>query len=72
MKADIIIDQDTQKVKLIEDASQNAGREVFKAWLTQHECHENAIFIDGKTYRFIVSPTKFLGGLLLLTTGRLN
>lgn len=85
MKADIIIDQETQKVKLIldwkagnigqiltsdeaekvvqliEEASQNASREAFKAWLMQHECHDDVIIIEGHTYRFkMVSEKKFL------------
>ena len=84
MKTDIIIDQETQKVKLIfdwkagkigerltaveaenvvkfiEEASQNAGREVFKAWLTQHECHDDVIVIDGKTYRFRLPLESFI------------
>jgi hypothetical protein len=84
MKADVIIDQDTQKVKLIfdwaagkigerltadeveivtklvEQKLYEAGREVFKAWLMQHECHADVTVIDGKTYRFkIVSEKKF-------------
>jgi hypothetical protein len=85
MKADVIIDQETQKVKLIFDwaagkigehltadeaenvvklieaASQNANREAFKAWLMQHECHDDVTVVDGKTYRFkMVSEKKFL------------
>ena len=85
MKADVIIDQDTQKVKLIfdwaagkigerltadeveivtklvEQKLYEAGREVFKAWLMQHECHADVTVIDGKTYRFkMVSEKKFL------------
>ena len=83
MKADVIIDQETQKVKLIFDGKagkvgrqltadkaenvvklveqkvHEASCEVFKAWLTQHECHDDVIVVDGKTFRFIVSPTKF-------------
>jgi hypothetical protein len=85
MKTEMIIDQDTQKVKLIfdwaagkigehltvaeaenitrlvEQAMQNASREVFKSWLMQHECHADVTVIDGKTYRFkMVSEKKFL------------
>ena len=95
MKADIIIDQETQKiklifdwksgkigerltadeaenvVKLIEEASQNAGREVFKAWLMQFECHGKVIVIDGKTYRFkMVSEKKFLTKFGVITVSR--
>jgi len=95
MKADIIIDQETQKVKLIFDwaagkvgqqltadeaenvvqlieaASQNAGREAFKAWLMQFECHDNVTVIDGKTYRFkMVSEKKFLTKLGSITMPR--
>ena len=51
-------DEAENVVRLIEEASQNAGREVFKAWLMQFEWHDDVTVIDGKTYRFIVSPTK--------------
>ena len=95
MKADVIIDQETQKVKLIfdwaagkigerltadeaekvvkliEEASQNAGREVFKAWLTQFEWHDDVTVVDGKTYRFkMVSEKKFLTKFGVITVPR--
>ena len=95
MKADMIIDQKSQKVKLvldwsggtigqhltvdesknvvklIEQATQEAGREAFQAWLIQHECHENVILIDGKTYRFkMVSEKKFLTKFGVITVPR--
>ena len=47
--------------RLVEQAMQNAGREVFKQWLMQHECHADVTVIDGKTYRFkMISEKKFL------------
>ena len=85
MKANMIIDQKSQQVKLIldwsvgtigqhltgdeaekvtqmiEQATQEAGREAFQSWLMQHECHEDVTLIGGKTYRFqMVSEKKFL------------
>jgi len=95
MKAEIIIDQETQKVKLIldwkagivgehltadeaegvvkliEEASREASREVFRQWLMQFECHTDVIVIDGKTYRFkMVSEKKFLTKFGVITVSR--
>jgi len=60
-----------RRQSFIEEASQNAGREVFKAWLTQFECHDKVIVIDGKTYRFkMVSEKNFLTKLGCITVSR--
>ena len=95
MKTNIIIDQESQKVKLIldwsggtigqhltcdeaekvtqmiEQATQQVGREAFQSWLMQHECHENVILIGGKKYRFkMVSEKKFLTKFGVITVSR--
>jgi hypothetical protein len=42
-------------------AASEACREAFKQWLLQHECHDDTIVVNGKTYRFkMVAEKEFL------------
>ena len=95
MKAEVIIDHETQKVKLvfdwqggeigkhlsadeaenvmrlIEEATQQAGREAFKQWLEQFECDADVLEVEGKKYRFkMVSEKTFLTKFGRVTVAR--
>jgi len=58
---DLSADEAEKTTQLIKQATQEAGREAFKMWLLQFECHTDVLVHEGKTYRFkMIAEKEFL------------
>ena len=61
MGQQLTADEAEQVVKHLQHTANDLCREAFKQWLLQHECHDETIIVNPKTYRFkMIAEKEFL------------